>query len=29
MLIPPSLQQQAGLHREWADAENPMAFAPK
>jgi hypothetical protein len=29
MLIPPSLQQQAGLHREWTDAENPMAFAPK
>lgn len=29
MLIPPSLQAQAGLNPEWKLAENPMAFAPK
>jgi hypothetical protein len=29
MLIPASLQQQAGLNPEWKLAENPMAFAPK
>jgi hypothetical protein len=29
MLIPPSLQAQAGLNPEWKLAENPMAFAPQ
>jgi hypothetical protein len=29
MLIPASLQQQAGLNPEWRLAEDPMAFAPK
>jgi hypothetical protein len=28
MLIPPSLQQQAGLNPEWKLAENPNSFAP-
>jgi len=28
MLIPSSLQQQAGLNPEWKLAENPMSFAP-
>ena len=28
MLIPSSLQQQAGLNPEWRLAENPMSFAP-
>ena len=29
MLIPPSLQAQAGLHPEWKDAMNPEAWTPK
>jgi hypothetical protein len=29
MLIPPSMVQQAGLHREWADAANPSSMMPK
>jgi hypothetical protein len=29
MLIPSSLQAQAGLNPEWKLAENPMSFAPK
>ncbi len=29
MLIPPSLQMQAGLNPEWKLAENPLSFAPK
>jgi len=29
MLIPNSMLQQAGLHKEWADAANPNAFTPK
>jgi hypothetical protein len=28
MLIPASLQEQAGLNNEWELAKNPMAFAP-
>jgi hypothetical protein len=28
MLIPSSLQQQAGLNPEWRLAEDPMSFAP-
>lgn len=29
MLIPSSLSQQAGLHKEWADAANPSSMMPK
>jgi hypothetical protein len=29
MLIPSSMVQQAGLHREWADAANPSSMMPK
>jgi hypothetical protein len=29
MLIPPSLQMQAGLNPEWRLAESPLSFAPK
>jgi hypothetical protein len=29
MLIPPQLQEQAGLNPEWKLAENPLSFAPK
>jgi hypothetical protein len=29
MLLPPSLEAQAGLNKEWTLAKDPMAFAPK